>query len=119
MSQPTKITFLAFVLILYCFAFQGSRGLFDPDEGRYSAVALQMLKSGDWLVPRYRGEPFYDKPALTYWAIAASYGADITLRTLRGTEAAPPTIAVLERAVEEALSGFGFRVRVSARRTDK
>lgn len=48
--------------------------------------------------------------------IAATYSADITLR---GTEAAPPTIAVLERAVEEALSGFGFRVRVSARRTDK
>ena len=23
----------------------------DPDEGFYSAIALDMLKSGDWLVP--------------------------------------------------------------------
>lgn len=73
MSQPTKITFLAFVLILYCFAFQGSRGLFDPDEGRYSAVALQMLKSGDWLVPRTHPEQeHWAKPPLAYWAIAGS-----------------------------------------------
>jgi len=32
-----------------------------------------MVESGDWLVPRYQGEPFFDKPALTYWLIAASF----------------------------------------------
>lgn len=32
-----------------------------------------MVETGDWLVPRYRGEPFYDKPALTYWSIGASF----------------------------------------------
>ena len=26
----------------------------DPDEGFYSAIALDMLKSGDWLVPRLK-----------------------------------------------------------------
>lgn len=31
-----------------------------------------MVESGDWLVPRYRGEPFYDKPALAYWSMAAA-----------------------------------------------
>lgn len=31
-----------------------------------------MVESGDWLVPRYRGEPFFDKPALAYWLMAAS-----------------------------------------------
>lgn len=35
-------------------------------------AARGMVESGDWLVPRYRGEPFYDKPPLTYWAMAAS-----------------------------------------------
>jgi 4-amino-4-deoxy-L-arabinose transferase-like glycosyltransferase len=29
-----------------------------------------MIESGDWLVPRYRGEEFFDKPALTYWLMA-------------------------------------------------
>ncbi len=60
-------------LIVYGFAFLGSRGLWDPDEGRYSAVALQMLRSGDWIHPHLHPEhPHYTKPPLTYWAIAAA-----------------------------------------------
>jgi 4-amino-4-deoxy-L-arabinose transferase-like glycosyltransferase len=35
--------------------------------------ARSMVETGDWLVPRYRGEPFFDKPALTYWLIAAAF----------------------------------------------
>jgi 4-amino-4-deoxy-L-arabinose transferase len=54
------------------FAFQGSRGLFEPDEGRYSDVALQMLDSGDLLVPHLDPEhPHFTKPPLTYWSIGA------------------------------------------------
>jgi len=34
--------------------------------------ARAMVEGGDWLVPRYRGEPFFDKPALTYWLMALS-----------------------------------------------
>lgn len=36
-------------------------------------AARGMVESGDWLVPTYRGEPFYDKPPLTYWLMAASF----------------------------------------------
>jgi 4-amino-4-deoxy-L-arabinose transferase-like glycosyltransferase len=35
--------------------------------------ARGMVESGDWLVPRYQGEPFFDKPALTYWLMAAAF----------------------------------------------
>jgi 4-amino-4-deoxy-L-arabinose transferase-like glycosyltransferase len=35
-------------------------------------VARAMVESGDWLVPRYQGEEFFDKPALTYWLMAAA-----------------------------------------------
>jgi 4-amino-4-deoxy-L-arabinose transferase-like glycosyltransferase len=31
-----------------------------------------MLESGDWLVPRYQGEPFFDKPVLPYWLMAVA-----------------------------------------------
>jgi 4-amino-4-deoxy-L-arabinose transferase len=31
-----------------------------------------MVESGDWLIPRYEGRPFFDKPILSYWAMAAS-----------------------------------------------
>jgi 4-amino-4-deoxy-L-arabinose transferase-like glycosyltransferase len=32
-----------------------------------------MVESGDWLVPRYQGQPFFDKPILTYWLMAAAF----------------------------------------------
>ena len=38
--------------LLFGFAFQGSRGIWDADEGRYVNVALQMVDSGDWSLPR-------------------------------------------------------------------
>lgn len=38
-----------------------------PDEGRYVGVALEMLRTGDWLVPRLDGMPFFHKPPLFYW----------------------------------------------------
>lgn len=39
-------------LLIFSLAFQGARGLWEPDEGRYTIVALEMIESGDWLVPR-------------------------------------------------------------------
>lgn len=59
--------------LLVGFAFQGSRGLWSTDEGRYVDGALQMLDSGNYLVPAYSPiEVNLSKPPLTYWAIAAS-----------------------------------------------
>jgi len=72
-TKPVSILITILLLAVYCFAFQGRRGLFDPDEGRYSAVALQMIKSGDWVVPRtHPAQEHWAKPPLTYWAIAGS-----------------------------------------------
>lgn len=59
------------VLVL-AFAFQGSRGIWEPDEGFYASVASAMVSSGDWLVPRLNGQAFLDKPPLNYWSIAAA-----------------------------------------------
>lgn len=60
------------MLFLLGFAFQGTRPLWDTDEGRYTAVALQMIESGDFLVPRLNDhQEHLTKPPLTYWAIAA------------------------------------------------
>lgn len=52
-------------------AFLGTRGLWEPDEGRYALCARGMVTSGDWLWPRLNGELHLTKPPLTYWAIAA------------------------------------------------
>lgn len=46
--------------------------LIEPDESRYAQISLNMLESGDWVVPRLDGEPYLDKPPLLYWLTAAS-----------------------------------------------
>lgn len=64
------IALLALVLAISCL---GSRGLWDPDEGRYTNVAIEMLDSGDWVTPRRNDDTgHWTKPPLTYWAVAAS-----------------------------------------------
>lgn len=47
--------------------------LIEPDEGRYAEVSRHMLVSGDWIVPMLHRQPFYDKPPLFYWLVAASF----------------------------------------------
>ena len=76
MSARRRFWAVLALLVLVGFAFQGTRAIFEPDEGRYTATALNMLDSGDWLVPTVDGErPHLTKPPITYWAIAASVGA--------------------------------------------
>ncbi len=31
-----------------------------------------MVEGGDWVIPRYEGEPFFDKPILAYWLMGAA-----------------------------------------------
>ena len=55
--------------------FLGTRGLMEPDEGRYAECAREMLVSGNFVTPTLGGEPHFAKPPLTYWLIAASMTA--------------------------------------------
>src|SRR5262245_45478897 len=73
-SCPTRdaalVLLLAFVSLS---AFAWVRDLWDADEGRYGAVALDMLRAGDWVTPREAGMRFMDKPALLYWMEMAAF----------------------------------------------
>ena len=63
------------LLLLTAFTFfilLGSRALNEPDEGRYSEIAREMIETGDWLVPHLWYLPHLDKPPMTYWLVAAS-----------------------------------------------
>lgn len=72
--QTRKLVFLGLALLL-AFTAIGSRSLWDPDEGRYTNVALNMLESGDWVHPMRSDEvAHWTKPPVTYWAIASSVG---------------------------------------------
>ncbi len=74
--SPRSLPWLVAVLCLVAFAFQGTRGIWEPDEGRYSSAGINMHESGDWLIPTIDGRhPHLTKPPLTYWALAASFAA--------------------------------------------
>ncbi len=63
------------IVVLLAFAFLGTRAIWDPDEGRYTNVGLNMLESGDWVHPMRNAHiGHWTKPPLTYWAIGASAG---------------------------------------------
>lgn len=64
---------LGVVMLTVWFAGLQSRSLFEPDEGRYAEIAREMFASGDWVMPRFDGFKFYDKPPLQYWATALNY----------------------------------------------
>ena len=73
MTATTQRWLIVLAVLVYAIAFQGTRGLYSPDEGRYTNVALNMLDSGDWLKPMlHREVEHWAKPPLTYWSVAAS-----------------------------------------------
>lgn len=89
-------------LLVLGLAFQGQRGVFETTEGRYSAVASEMLLLDDWLVPRLSEEkPHLTKPPLTYWLLAAGINAlgrtELAVR-LPGAMAFVLTVLILARA---------------------
>ncbi len=68
----TAIFSLLACLLILAFSFQGSRGIWQPDEGYYTGTAVTMLAKDSFLVP-YLGEHeiFLDKPPMIYWGIIA------------------------------------------------
>lgn len=46
--------------------------LLDPDEGLHASIAQEMVERGDWITPRFLGQPFFDKPILYFWIEAVS-----------------------------------------------
>jgi 4-amino-4-deoxy-L-arabinose transferase-like glycosyltransferase len=51
----------------------GERKLANPDEGRYSVLAMHMHTSGDFVTPRLNGLKYFEKPPMQYWATATAF----------------------------------------------
>ena len=59
----------AALLLLWCVGLFG-RGFWTPDEPREADLAWRMSWQSDKAVPLLAGDPFCEKPPLTYWAAA-------------------------------------------------
>ena len=68
-----QLTILAGVCAVVFFFRLGDGGLTDT-EGHRVEPALEMLHTGDWVVPRLFGQAYLRKPPAAMWAIAASVG---------------------------------------------
>jgi 4-amino-4-deoxy-L-arabinose transferase-like glycosyltransferase len=62
---------LVFALVLMG-AGLGLREPWPADEPRFVLVAQDMLRSGDWLIPRIGGDLYADKPPLFFWLLATT-----------------------------------------------
>ena len=51
----------------------GATALWDLDEPLYASCAREMWERGDWVVPRYNGDYFFDKPPLMFWTMIAGF----------------------------------------------
>ncbi len=70
LSFQKTLVLVIFIVLLLAFAFQGTRGIWEPDEGYYLNGAAAMVTTGDWIVPQFNLRPFLDKPPMVYWGSA-------------------------------------------------
>jgi len=72
-SAAIAVAGLIILSALLFFPGIGAAPLLDRDEPAYAEAAREMLARHDWIVTRFNGQPWFDKPPLVYWAVMASY----------------------------------------------
>jgi len=73
--RPLGLALLALMglCLLAFFNHLGTLGLMDKTEGLFAEVPHQMLRSGDWVTPRWNGDTFFDYPVWGYWMVGLSF----------------------------------------------
>lgn len=88
------------VMVICFFTGLASLGLAGPDEPRYAFIARAMAGTGDWITPKLYGQPWFEKPALYYWAAAIGFQY---LRSPEWAARLPSAIAALIAAFAAGL----------------
>ena len=79
----------------------GERKLANPDEGRYSVLAMHMADTGDVITPRLNGLKYFEKPPMQYWATALAFNMHCVTMLLAGQIADDLTWTDGERQILE------------------
>ena len=68
------LPWILFASAIFVLFYQvGAAALFEPDEGRNSEKAREILVLQDWVTPHDNFHPVLDKPIFFYWLIALSF----------------------------------------------
>jgi 4-amino-4-deoxy-L-arabinose transferase-like glycosyltransferase len=115
-----RVNILLFLAIVAFYLYGlGHLPLVGPDEPRYAQVAREMFLRHDLITPTLGGHTWFEKPALLYWMMIASYK---TFGVSEWSARLGPAISGLLTIVavgcvgrqvertnsEKKLSGFGF-----------
>jgi 4-amino-4-deoxy-L-arabinose transferase len=98
--QITTGVLIAAAVLVLALAFQGSRGIWQPDEGYYVGTAVTMIKNHSFLIPKLGEEIFLEKPPMLYWGIIAG------IKTFGQTELACRLFNAACFALTAALTGL-------------
>ncbi len=100
-SSPTKTALLIAIIILALYLLISTRTtLWDRDEPRYARAAVEMVESGNYLVPAFNGQMWLDKPPLLYWLMS------VPVRLLGPTEFACRFFGAVGSAITALLTFF-------------
>lgn len=113
-TSPWAVAGILVMVLLVHLVLASSTTLWDRDEPRFARAAVEMVDSGDYLVPRFNGNLRPDKPALIYWLMA------VPLRAMGVSELAvrlPSIVGILVATLFTYLIGrrlFDARVGLQA-----
>ena len=75
MKTPSKRRLILGFIVFALIGYLGWLGFVElrAEEPRRAVVSLEMIFSGDWLVPHLNSLPYYNKPPLFNWIVAIFY----------------------------------------------
>ncbi len=101
------------LLILYLFDLAGA-GFVGPDEPRYASIGREMARSHDFITPRLDGRPWFEKPPLLYWMIAAGRAFRLPDEWAARLPVALASLAFLLVFFQTLMREFSARVALAA-----
>lgn len=72
LAKPLTLALLLAIIVFYVYGL-GHLPFVGPDEARYAQVGREMFERGDLVTPTLGGHLWFEKPALLYWLMIASY----------------------------------------------
>jgi 4-amino-4-deoxy-L-arabinose transferase-like glycosyltransferase len=72
LAKRVYLLLFAAIIVFYLYGL-GKLPLLGPDEPRYAQVAREMFLNRDLITPTLGGHTWFEKPALLYWMLVASF----------------------------------------------